>query len=284
MSGVFMESPRFPENISRGVTFGPEFVTAIGFVPGGDEQRNRSRAKAKCIGECAHGLKSQTDLTTLIKFFRSVGGRYAGFRFKDWSDYQCVQADSLVTLIAGATSQLQKLYQSAVSFNEVRDIRKPVTGTIVVYNNGTPLTVTTNYTIDYTTGIVTFIARATRNITAVTVGATTQITLASTIGAAIGNSLYLTGLTGADAALLNGGTFAITNIAGAVYTLNVNTAGKTITAAGTAAWYYGGTGDVLTWAGEFDVPCRFDTDRMATSIQDFGIYAWNQIPIKEIPA
>jgi uncharacterized protein (TIGR02217 family) len=283
MSGVFMESPSFPSDISQGVTFGPKFVTAVATVPGGAEQRNKNRATSLCEGDCAHGVKSQTQLATLIKFFRSVGGRYAGFRFKDWSDFQCAQGDSAVTLIAGGTSQLQKVYQSAIGFNETRSIKKPVAGTVAVYNNGVALTPTTNYTLDTTTGIVTFVARASRSITGVTVGATTQVTLASAIGAAVGNSLYLTGLTGADAAMLNGGTFAITAIAGAVYTLSVNTAGKTITATGTAAWFYGGTGDALTWAGEFDVPCRFDTDHMATSIQDYQIYAWNQIMIKEIP-
>ena len=42
------------------------------------------------------------------------------------------------------------------------------------------------------------------------------------------------------------------------------------------------SGDVYTWSGEFDVPCRFDTDRMPISIPEFGAYSWGQIPIKEL--
>jgi uncharacterized protein (TIGR02217 family) len=205
MSGAFMESPQFPSDISQGVTFGPKFVTAVATVPGGAEQRNKNRATSLCEGDCAHGLKNQAQLATLIKFFRSVGGRYAGFRFKDWSDFQCAAADSQCTLVSGSVYQLQKVYQSAVSFNEVRDIKKPVAGTLTIYR--------------------------TRS------GVTTDITGATTIDTTLGR----------------------------------------ITVTSHVA------GDVYTWTGEFDVPCRFDTDHMATSIQDFQIYAWNQIMIKEIP-
>lgn len=201
----FMDSPRFPEDISRGVTFGPEFVTAIGFVPGGAEQRNRVRSRALCVGECAHGLKSQAQLDVLIAFFRSVGGRWAGFRFKDWSDFQVAKANSYATLVSGSIYQLGKLYQSAIGFSESRDITKPVAGTVSVFRTRSAVE--------------------------------TDITGATTIDATTGR----------------------------------------ITVTGHVA------GDVYTWSGQFDVPCRFDTDRMATSIQDYQIYAWGQIPIKEIP-
>lgn len=37
-----------------------------------------------------------------------------------------------------------------------------------------------------------------------------------------------------------------------------------------------------SWTGEFDVPCRFDIDRMKARIEDYGIYSWESIPIVEI--
>jgi uncharacterized protein (TIGR02217 family) len=36
------------------------------------------------------------------------------------------------------------------------------------------------------------------------------------------------------------------------------------------------------WTGQFDVPCRFDTDQMKASIDDYEVYAWGQIPVVEI--
>lgn len=38
----------------------------------------------------------------------------------------------------------------------------------------------------------------------------------------------------------------------------------------------------LSWQGEFDVPCRFDTDSMQIEVVDKGVYSWGQIPVVEI--
>jgi uncharacterized protein (TIGR02217 family) len=127
-----------------------------------------------------------------------------------------------------------------------------------------------NAAIDLTTGIVTFVADSSAAVTGVTVGATTQVTLASALsGLAIGGALYLSGLTGADAALLNGLSSTITNISGAVYTLSVNTTGKTITAAGTGYKYPQPT-ETLTWTGGFYVPVHFATDEIDWTLELAG--------------
>lgn len=39
---------------------------------------------------------------------------------------------------------------------------------------------------------------------------------------------------------------------------------------------------IVTWSGEFDVPVRFDTDTMNTTIESFASYSWNQIPVVEL--
>ena len=63
--------------------------------------------------------------------------------------------------------------------------------------------------------------------TAITVGATTSVTVANT--AAVGDFMVITGLAGADAALLNGKWFKILTATAAAVTLDINTTGKTIT-------------------------------------------------------
>jgi len=40
--------------------------------------------------------------------------------------------------------------------------------------------------------------------------------------------------------------------------------------------------DTLTWAGQFDVPCRFDIDEMRGTPNDGGLWTWETIPIVEI--
>lgn len=42
------------------------------------------------------------------------------------------------------------------------------------------------------------------------------------------------------------------------------------------------TGVMITADFEFDIPARFDTDHLASSIEAQGIYSWNNIPIVEI--
>jgi hypothetical protein len=110
---------------------------------------------------------------------------------------------------------------------------------------------------------VTFVADATRTVNSVTVGATTQVVLSSAIaGLVVGGKLWLQGLTGADAALLNGLAHTITNISTATYTLSTNTAGKTITAGSGQGHKYPQPDEALTWSGTFYVPVQFREDTL----------------------
>ena len=69
---------------------------------------------------------------------------------------------------------------------------------------------------------------------------------------------------------------------------NLYTAGKTITPAGTGKTYPGSrAADVLAWSGEFDVPMRFDVDKLAAQVADRNatdglLHMWDGIKIVEI--
>lgn len=116
------------------------------------------------------------------------------------------------------------------------------------------------------TGTVTFVADSSSTVTAVTVGATTVVTLTAALsGLAIGGRLYLAGLTGAGAAALNGLSHAISNIASNVYTLTTVTTGLTITPAGSGYKYPQPT-EALTWSGSFYVPVHFASDDLDWSL------------------
>jgi len=145
-------------------------------------------------------------------------------------------------------------------------VRTRPNGTPSVFRGGSPVTVGVgagNIGLSAAPVYVTFVADASQNVTGVTVGATTQVTLAAALsGLVIGGRLWLQDLTGADAALLNNLSHQITNISGGssnVYTLATNTAGKTITVAGTGK-KYPQPDESLTWAGEFHVPVHFVSD------------------------
>ncbi|MGE3713527.1 MAG: DUF2460 domain-containing protein, partial [Alphaproteobacteria bacterium] len=41
-------------------------------------------------------------------------------------------------------------------------------------------------------------------------------------------------------------------------------------------------GVVITADFEFDVPVRFDTDRLAATLDTYGTYSWGDIPLVEV--
>ena len=63
--------------------------------------------------------------------------------------------------------------------------------------------------------------------------------------------------------------------AGAAYSLNLTTGKITfVTAPANTA--------VITADFEFDVPVRFDTDRLSATLDSYGVNSWNDIPLVEI--
>ena len=127
----------------------------------GHEQRNANWSAARGKWNVASGLKHQTQLNTLIAFFRARKGRAYGFRFKDWTDY-C--ATGQVIGAGDGTNksfQLIKTYTSGAG-SEARTIKKPVQGTVVPYLVGVKQT--SGWSVDTTTGILTFITAPTQGV------------------------------------------------------------------------------------------------------------------------
>lgn len=191
---------QFPNDIAYGATGGPEFATSVVATASGYEQRNINWSAARGRWDVASGLKKQTQLDALIAFFRARKGRAHGFRFKDWTDYKAT-AQALGTGNGTITTfQLIRTYSSGGT-TDVRTITKPVAGTVKVYLAG--VLQASGWSVNTTTGIVTFTAAPGNNVTV-------------------------------------------------------------------SADY------------EFDVPVRFDTDRMAVTIEQINLHQWSGIPIIEI--
>lgn len=284
---TFLESPRFPDNIAFGATVGPCYLTVVNQVYSGRDARIVAWTQARVMFEVGRRVMFASDTAAIDAFFRTVKGRAYGFRIKDWTDFSDNGAGILTPVTGVGVYQMCKQYNNG-ALSETRLIQKPVVGTVVPYRNGTA--VGTAYAVDTTTGLVTLGPVVSEAASAVSVGATTQITLVAPVpGAIVGSQLYLQGFTGTNAATLNGLTFPITAIAGDVYTVAANTTGLSITAGGSAlAGLLPASGDVLTWRGQFDVPVRFDIDQMKKQIMDRNgpngdlLVNWDSIPIIEV--
>ncbi len=164
MAEIIIETPRFPDNISYGSTGGPEYSTHVISVNSGVESRNINWTQARHSYNVAFGIRDNTYLTELITFFHAVKGKAYGFRYKDWSDFTSLPKEATIDQEISETDQLigvgddsNTVFQLVKNYTyglvTTREINKPVVGTVIIAVDGV---LNSNYTVDYTTGLVTF--------------------------------------------------------------------------------------------------------------------------------
>lgn len=202
---------RFPTNLSFGSSGGPERRTEIVTLVNGFEERNTPWSDSRRRFDAGAGARSLDDLEMLISFFEARRGQLHGFRWKDWADYKTCRPSAVVSATDQAIGtgdgskvafQLVKTYASGTG-SWTRTLTKPVAGSVKVAVNGTARVAGADFTVDTTTGVVTF---------------------------------------------------------------------NLPPAAGTA----------VTAGCEFDVPVRFDTDRIAVTIANFHAGEIPQVPVIEV--
>jgi uncharacterized protein (TIGR02217 family) len=157
---------QFPPNISAGAQGGPTFNTTILTLASGAEHRNINWSRERPVYDVSTGIKTAEDARAYQKFFYARRGRAIGFRFKDWGDYRLPFWDKtpgdldpipvfFVTDGTTHTFQIYKVYYDDAGTPFNRKIVKIVAGTVNLFNNASPISSPTNYTIDLNTGIVT---------------------------------------------------------------------------------------------------------------------------------
>ncbi|MGE0022773.1 MAG: TIGR02217 family protein [Hyphomicrobium sp.] len=156
---------RFPAAISRGAQGGPERRTDVVVLGSGFEERNSRWAASRRSYNAGYGIATLDALHAVIAFFEERRGRFHGFRWKDHADWKSSAPGIATTALdqpigigdgEALTFQLKKAYGSAHA-PFVREIRKPVAGTVKIAVAGAAKTLGTHFTVDTTTGLVTFL-------------------------------------------------------------------------------------------------------------------------------
>jgi uncharacterized protein (TIGR02217 family) len=156
-----------------------------------------------------------------------------------------------------------------------RRITRPKS-TIEVRRNGNLVSVgggASQISLDYTTGSVTFVRDATQMVSSFIVGATTTVRFANTTFSsqlASGGRLYLSGVSGTAATVLNDKSHEIVSVSGTDVVINTSTSG--LTASSGNGFKYPQPADTLTWSGEFYVPVHFANDEIDWEIVLGGPY------------
>lgn len=162
---AFHETPRFLERVAYGCMGGPAFSTDVVTVDSGREKRNARWPYPQHGWDVSHGIRGEADIQWLRAFFLAKQGKAHGFRFKDFADFQCTAAQGVVVGLTGTTFELWKRYSDGTQTLD-RPICKPLASGFVLRDSGTPLVLTTDYTLNATTGIVTTaITRTAGNLT-----------------------------------------------------------------------------------------------------------------------
>ena len=156
---------RFPTAISRNAQGGPERRTDVVTLGSGFEERNSRWADSRRSYNAGYGVKSLDDLNAVIAFFEERRGRLHGFRWRDHADWKSCPPGAVPGLLnsvigtgngTAATFQLSKTYGGAYA-PWVRAIKKPVAGTVLVAVAGVQRTLGTDFAVDTSTGLITFL-------------------------------------------------------------------------------------------------------------------------------
>jgi len=156
----------FPLDIALKSAGGPQRRTDIVALGSGAEERNARWAHSRRRYDAGYGIKTFEALSDVVAFFEERRGRLYGFRWRDRLDHSSVApgigiapTDQVIGAGDGvtATFQLAKTYGSLYSPYQ-RPIAKPVDGSARIAVAGVEMSEGTAFTLDATTGTVTFLA------------------------------------------------------------------------------------------------------------------------------
>lgn len=156
----------FPLDISLKSAGGPQRRTDVVALGSGAEERNARWKHSRRRYDAGYGVKTYEALSEVVAFFEERRGRLYGFRWRDRLDHSSAapdtgvaSSDQLIGTGDGTTTtfQLVKSYGSVYSPYQ-RPIAKPVTGSVRVAVDSTEATEGTDFAVDTTSGIVSFLA------------------------------------------------------------------------------------------------------------------------------
>lgn len=149
------DSVVFPRELSA-ITPRTTWSTTVVMMGSGSEQRNVNWSDARRRFNASNPTLTLAQFRLIEKHFNARRGRARSFPLRDRSSFQAT------TEVFGTGTGSQTAFQLTInegdgsnSYN--REIFLPENGTILIYDNAVLKTEITHYTINYGTGVVTFV-------------------------------------------------------------------------------------------------------------------------------
>lgn len=155
---AFVEE-RLELGILYGTEGGPGFRTTVVAAYSGKEERNAEWAYEAGSWVLGDYRVTRTGLDYIKSFFRARRGKTVGFRWKNYADFVLVKTPIGTGDDSTQTFQIIQVIDTGYGEAYERPIKKPVSGTVTVYIDDVPQG--SGFTVNYTTGEVTFTAAPT---------------------------------------------------------------------------------------------------------------------------
>ena len=262
----FLEE-RLPLNVRMGASYADEFAVEITKTQSGAENRHLIHPYPVRHFTVQYAL-SHAELwnKVIAMYFRSYG-MFSGFRVRCMDDFSTASQtgtptpyDAPMALVSYGVYQLQSQYgQGGTTLPiglPVRTIFKPVSGSVRVGIAGVE-SPSGSFSVDTTSGKVTFSANKTAIITGISKASQAVISCGGT-PFALGDSVYFSGVSGMTQ--INGLRGLVTNVVpGASFTVSINSLSFSTWTSSGVANTRPQTGESVTAGCQFDLPCRFNS-------------------------
>jgi len=265
MTQPFLEE-RLPVSIKMGATYADEYAVQITKTSSGSESRRLIHPYPTCYYNIGYVGKTTDLWAAIVGLYHRAYGMYAGFRVRAMDDFSTnantsapTALDQTATLVSSGIYQLQKLYGAGGTPLSIglpsRTIFKPVSGTVLMGLSGVSIPAA-GFTVDTTTGKVTFAANKTRNISNITKAARAVVTVGSHTFTT-DDTVYVSAVSGMTQ--INSARYSIYSTDATSITLNVNSTAFSNYATGGVVNTFPQTGEAVTCGCEFDIPFRFNS-------------------------
>lgn len=153
---LFVDIP-FPDCIAFGAQSDPMWSTTVVVVQSGHEITNQNWEDVRHAFDISFAIRTRSDYMLVREHFHQVRGRAKSFPFKDFIDFETVQANGFLLDDGVSPSGDYQMYRRYGSGSDAYDrkITRPVTWQIFRTRSAVVTNVTGASTVDDETGLVT---------------------------------------------------------------------------------------------------------------------------------